>query len=333
VPYLFEREGTSCENLPETHNYLQEMRRFIDDHYPHAVLLAEANQWARDLLPYFGDMDNPEFHLCFHFPVMPRLYMALAQQDRRSVVEVLADTPALPPGTQWATFLRNHDELTLEMVTEEERRFMWDHYSPDRNQRINMGIRRRLAPLLGNDRRKIELLHSLLFSLPGAPVLYYGDEIGMGDNIALFDRNGVRTPMQWTDRVNGGFSNAAPESLYAPIIDDEGFGYKQVNVEAQRAAEESLLLTVRSMIHTFKTLPVLATSDLEWLDDLPRHALCFWRRSPGGNLLALHNLSDQPLTVEIEGLATMRDALQHGHDPAGQSLTLPGYGYRWLTTF
>jgi maltose alpha-D-glucosyltransferase / alpha-amylase len=277
VPYLFEREGTNCENLPETHAFLREMRQFVDQNYPGAVLLGEANQWPQDLRPYFGDDD--EFHMCFHFPVMPRLYKALAQADRTSVVEIMAATPEIPPNSQWATFLRNHDELTLEMVTEEDRQFMWDYYAPDQRQRLNLGIRRRLAPLLGNDKCKIELMNSLLFTLPGAPVLYYGDEIGMGDNVVLFDRNGVRTPMQWTSGENGGFSTVTGEQLYAPVINDPVYGYKTVNVLNQQAERDSLLHTIRLMIYKRKELPVLAKGTLEWLHDLPNEALCFWRRS------------------------------------------------------
>ena len=328
VPYLYEREGTNCENLPETHDFLRELRQMVDDNYPGAILLGEANQWPQDLRPYFGDDD--EFHMCFHFPVMPRLYKALATGDRRSVVEIMAETPAIPPNSQWATFLRNHDELTLEMVTEEDRQFMWEFYAPDKRYRLNQGIRRRLAPLLGNDRRKIELMHSLLFTLPGAPVLYYGDEIGMGDNVELFDRNGVRTPMQWTGGDNAGFSNAAPGQLYAPVIDDADFGYQTVNVLNQQAQADTLLHTVRGMIRTRKGLPVLARGALEWLDDLPPEALCFWRRSAGQTLLALHNLCDNPFDLYLPPGYHYRDALDNGEALVDNTVTLPPYGYCWL---
>lgn len=323
VPYLYEREGTNCENLPETHDFVKKLRKMVDEEYPGALLLAEANQWARDLLPYFGDDD--EFQMCFHFPVMPRLYMALAKADRTSVVDILKDTPPIPKTAQWATFLRNHDELTLEMVTEEERQFMWNFYAEDRVQRMNLGIRRRLAPLMENDRRKIELLHSLLLTLPGAPVLYYGDEIGMGDNIALFDRNGVRTPMQWSSAPNGGFSTAS--ALYAPAIDDPVFGYERVNVESQQADSGSLLHTVRQLLHTRKGISALGEGDLTWLEELPTTTLCFWRGDANGNILALHNLSGEPITISLP-TGKFADVLT-GESAIGQVI-LPAYGYRWL---
>jgi maltose alpha-D-glucosyltransferase/alpha-amylase len=329
VPYLIEREDTNCENLPETHDILQEWRAFLDSHYPNAILLAEANQWPAELLPYFGTRQKPEFHTCFNFPLMPRLYMALAKQDRTSVVDIMASTPELPPQTQWATFLRNHDEVTLEMVTPEERDFMWDFYAPDPRMRLNLGIRRRLAPLLGNDRRKIELLNSLLFTLPGAPVLYYGDEIGMGDNIWLFDRNGVRTPMQWNGEKNAGFSTAEPDQLYAPVIDDEEFSYRTLNVAAQRADPAALLHTIRRMIAMRKAYPLLANGSLTWLDELPLNALSFWREDNGQRLLALHNLSDEPLNMQLPSGLLFNDVLT-GEAGVWGTLSLPPFGYRWL---
>ncbi len=329
VPYLFEREGTINENLPETHDYLKRMRAMVDANYPNAVLLAEANQWANDLLPYFGN--NDEFHMCFHFPVMPRLYMALAKKDRTSIVDILKDTPAIPQGTQWATFLRNHDELTLEMVTEEERQFMWDYYSPDPKARINLGIRRRLAPLMGNDRRKIELMHSMLFTLPGTPVLYYGDEIGMGDNITLFDRNGVRTPMQWDDSLHGGFSDARIENLYAPPISDPEYGYSHVNVKARREDPDSMLHVVRRMIYTYKQQEPLAIGDLQWIEDMPQHVLMFWRNSENGRFLAIHNLSDEDTDIQLPDIGLpYRDALRPDYDPMREHITLKPYAYYWL---
>lgn len=326
VPYLIEREGTNCENLPETHAILAEWRRYVDTNYPSAVFLAEANQWPKDLLPYFGSPEAPEFTTCFHFPVMPRLYMALARADRTCVVDILADTPPLPAGCQWATFLRNHDELTLEMVTPEEREFMWNFYAPDPRMRLNLGIRRRLAPLMGNDRRKIELLNSLLFTLPGTPVLYYGDEIGMGDNIELFDRNGVRTPMQWDTGKNAGFSDA--DSTYAPVINDSEFGYQKVNVEAQRSDPTSLLHTIRHIISTRKRLPLLASGSLEWMNDIETRGLCFVRSEGGKRVIALHNLSELPLNVTLPA-GEYRNCLHDGNVISG-SVSLPAYGYLWL---
>ncbi|MBN1966631.1 MAG: maltose alpha-D-glucosyltransferase [Anaerolineae bacterium] len=331
VPYLFEREGTTCENLPETHDYLKQMRRFMDDHYPGRTLLGEANQWPRDLLPYFGDGD--EFQMNFHFPLMPRLYMALAQADRTSIINILADTPGIPDGCQWGTFLRCHDELTLEMVNQEEREFMWDFYAPDARQRINLGIRRRLAPLMNNDRQKMLLLYSMLFTLPGTPVLYYGDQIGMGDNINLFDRNGLRTPMQWDDGLNAGFSNADPTALYAPVIDDPVYGYKQVNVAAQHADPDSLLNRVRHMIHTFKALPVLSNGDLNWLLDAPVSVLAFWRSSGTDTVLALHNLSSSTVQVPLGqqfAARQMTDLLTGETITTAEYLPLKAHEFRWL---
>jgi len=334
VPYLYEREGTNCENLPETHEFLKKMRRMVDEEFPDKILLAEANQWPWDLMPYFGDLSKPsgdEFHMCFHFPVMPRLYMALAQADRTSVVDILARTPEIPPDLQWGTFLRNHDELTLEMVTPEEREFMWNFYAPDPKQRMNIGIRRRLAPLLGNDRRKIELLNSLLFTLPGAPFLYYGDEIGMGDNIALFDRNGVRTPMQWTGEAGAGFSSSPQETFYAPVISDPEFSYTKVNVAAQMDDPSALIHSIRHFIATRKSLPLLAQGKLHWILELPNEALCFWRGDlDGERVLALHNLSDAPLDIPLSSGVRFTDALQPDTAVSGETVTLPAYGYRWL---
>jgi maltose alpha-D-glucosyltransferase/alpha-amylase len=300
VPYLFEREGTSCENLPETHAYLKEMRRFVDEHYPGRILLAEANQWPQDLRPYFGEGD--EFHMAFHFPVMPRIFMALAQADARPVVEIMSKTPPIPANAQWCTFLRNHDELTLEMVTEEERQWMWQHYAPEPRMRLNLGIRRRLAPLLDGDRHKIELAHSILFSLPGSPILYYGDEIGMGDNIGLDDRDGVRTPMQWEAGPNASFSGRGvpPERLYAPLIDDERFGYRTVNVAAQRADPGSLWHTLRHMIAVRKQHPAFSRGECEFLPLNTHAALAFRRTADDETILALHNLSPAPHTIQLD---------------------------------
>src|SRR4051812_24613530 len=240
VPYLYEREGTSCENLPETHEYLKKLRAQLDTKYGDRMLLAEANQWPEEAVTYFGSGKGDECHMAFHFPLMPRLFMAVRMEDRVPLVDILEQTPPIPETSQWALFLRNHDELTLEMVTDEERDFMYRVYANDTKARINLGIRRRLAPLLGNDRKRIELLKLLLFSLPGTPVLYYGDEIGMGDNIFLGDRNGVRTPMQWSSDKNAGFSRASPHALYLPIILDPEYHFEAINVEAQRQNPNSL---------------------------------------------------------------------------------------------
>jgi maltose alpha-D-glucosyltransferase/alpha-amylase len=327
VPYLYEREGTNCENLPETHAFLKKVRKFVDENYPDRLLLAEANQWPNDLLPYFGKGD--ELQMCFHFPLMPRLFMALATRDKTPVVEVLNQTPVIPDDCQWATFLRNHDELTLEMVTPEEREFMWHFYAPEFRKRLNLGIRRRLAPLLENDRARLELVHSLLFTLPGTPVLYYGDEIGMGDDISLPDRNGLRTPMQWADEVNASFSSTPTVVTYAPVIRDPVYGFQNVNVAAQQNDPDSMLHLIRKMILTRKELPMLAKGPLEWLPNTPRSALCFWRQGKGGRLLALHNLSDFPYTIVLPEGSALEDALNPDEE-LGEYVTLPPFGYRWL---
>ena len=340
VPYLYEREGTNSENLPETHAYLKRMRRFIDAHYPGRILLCEANQWPEDVRPYFGDGD--EFHMGFHFPVMPRLFMAVRSGDRSKVVDILRRTPPIPPGCQWCTFLRNHDELTLEMVTEEERQWMWAQYAPDPRMRLNLGIRRRLAPLLDNDRRKIELMNSLLFTLPGAPILYYGDEIGMGDNIELPDRNGVRTPMQWTAEEPGaGFSSAPPERFYAPVIADETYGYRRVNVEAQRADPESLLNTLRRLIAIRKAVKPLGLGDMQFVEPEPKAALAYTRSYEGQTALLIHNLSDAPVSAVLpladHAGATVKDLLNPQRawppvDARGQyPVRLQPYEYAWLS--
>ncbi len=252
VPYLFEREGTNCENLPETHEALRDLRKHVDEKYRDRMLLAEANQWPEDAVAYFGAGD--ECHMAFHFPVMPRLFMGLRMEDRYPITDILKLTPAIPDTCQWAMFLRNHDELTLEMVTDEERDYMYRTYARDREMRINLGIRRRLAPLLENDRPRIELMNALLFSLPGTPVLYYGDEIGMGDNIFLGDRNGVRTPMQWSSDRNAGFSRANPQRLYLPVNIDPEYHYETINVEAQQNNSHSLLWFTKRLIQQRKQL-------------------------------------------------------------------------------
>jgi len=334
VPYLFERDGTNCENLPETHAFLKEIRHYIDEHYPGRIMLAEANQWPQDLRPYFGDGD--EFHMGFHFPVMPRLYMALAKGDRAPIVDILNATPSIPANCQWATFLRNHDELTLEMVTDEERQWMWQTYAPEARMRINLGIRRRLAPLLDGELRKIALLYSILLTLPGSPVLYYGDEIGMGDNIWLEDRDGVRTPMQWEAGPHAGFSgrDIPAERFYAPIIDDECFGYQIINVADQRTRPDSLWQVLRLMLATRKTIPALQ-GGYEILP-LSNSALLAVKR--GVDFLAVHNLSPETQTVEIGGewqytsMTTIHAdvALSPPRQGGGVMFILPPFGYTWL---
>jgi maltose alpha-D-glucosyltransferase/alpha-amylase len=261
VPYLFEREGTSGENLPETHEYLKRLRKEVDTIYPGKVLLAEANQWPEDVVEYFGEQD--ECHMCFHFPLMPRMFMAVRREQRHPITEILARTPAVAEGCQWGIFLRNHDELTLEMVTDEERDYMWAEYAKDPRMKRNIGIGRRLAPLVDNDRRLAELLHALLFSLPGSPILYYGDEIGMGDNIYLGDRDGVRTPMQWSPDRNAGFSRADFAQLYLPPLMDPVYGFQAVNVEAELRNPSSQLHWMKRMLDVRKQHPVFGTGDLE----------------------------------------------------------------------
>jgi maltose alpha-D-glucosyltransferase/alpha-amylase len=298
VPYLFEREGTNCENLPETHAYLKRIRRFMDEHYADRILLAEANQWPEDLLLYFGQGD--EFHVAFHFPLMPRLFLALKQERRTPIVEIMARTPPIPDACQWCVFLRCHDELTLEMVTEEERHFMWEAYAPEPRMRLNLGIRRRLAPLLDNDRRKLELLNAILFSMPGSPILYYGDEIGMGDNVWLPDRDGVRTPMQWSDGPNAGFSTAPTEALYAPVIDDDVYGYRRVNVAAQRADPDSLLNWTKRLIRIRKAHPVFGRGDLRFLLPENEHVLAYLRTYGDETVLVVGNLSASGQMVALD---------------------------------
>jgi maltose alpha-D-glucosyltransferase/alpha-amylase len=261
VPYLYEREGTSCENLPETHAFLQELRAHIDKKFKNRMLLAEANQWPEDAIAYFGT--GNEFHMAFHFPIMPRLFMAIRMEDRFPIIDILQQTPPIPDTCQWATFLRNHDELTLEMVTDEERDYMYRMYAQDPVAKINLGIRRRLAPLLNNDRKKIELMNALLFSLPGTPVIYYGDEIGMGDNFYLGDRNGVRTPMQWSPERNTGFSHANPQRLYLPPIFDPEYHYEAVNVETQQNNPDSLLWWMKRLIAMRKRHKAFSRGSLE----------------------------------------------------------------------
>jgi maltose alpha-D-glucosyltransferase / alpha-amylase len=298
IPYLVEREGTNCENLPETHAVLKKLRAVLDAEFPGRIFLAEANQWPSDVREYFGDGD--ECHMAFHFPVMPRMYMAVAREDRTPIVETMARTPPIPAGCQWAIFLRNHDELTLEMVTDDERDYMYSAYAKDPRMRVNVGIRRRLAPLMENGRDEIELMHALLMSLPGSPVLYYGDEIGMGDNIYLGDRNGVRTPMQWSADRNAGFSSVPSAALYFPVIVDPPYGYQTVNVEAQEATLTSLLQWVRAIVRLRRQYSAFGRGSFEPLAPENRRVLAFLRRWEDQVILCVNNLSRHAQYVELD---------------------------------
>ena len=342
VPYLFEREGTNCENLPETHAYLKKIRAMMDENYPGTILLGEANQLPRDLRPYFGGDENDpsvpgdEFHLAFHFPVMPRIFKALKTGNSADIIQVMQDTPSIPENAQWCVFLRNHDELTLEMVTEEDRQFLWRAYALDPRMRLNLGIRRRLAPLLDNDRRKIEAANAILFSLRGAPIIYYGDEIGMGDNIHLPDRNGVRTPMQWSAEPGAGFSSADPAAFYEPLIDDDIFGYRRVNVAAQQADPDSLWHAIRKMIAVRKAHPVFGNGDLQFLPHDNPAVLAYLRRDATESLLVLVNLSSAAQKISLAAGDLMKvppyDIVTGepvAFDERG-SLRLQPYQYRWL---
>ncbi|HEX8859594.1 MAG TPA: maltose alpha-D-glucosyltransferase [Actinomycetes bacterium] len=298
VPYLFEREGTDCENLPETHEFLKRVRKEVDSKYEHKLLLAEANQWPPDVVPYFGDGD--ECHMAFNFPVMPRMFMGLRREDRTPIIEIMNRTPKIPDTAQWGLFLRNHDELTLEMVTDEERDYMYNEYAKDPRMRRNIGIARRLAPLLDNGRRQMEMLYSLLFSLPGSPVVYYGDEVGMGDNIYLGDRDGVRTPMQWSSDRNAGFSRADPAALYLPLLMDPVYGYQAVNVEAQERVATSFLHWLRRLLQVRKQHPVFGMGDYEPLYPENRRVFAFTRQLGADVVLVVANLSRFAQPVELD---------------------------------
>jgi maltose alpha-D-glucosyltransferase / alpha-amylase len=338
VPYLVEREGTNNENLPETHAVLKRMRKFIDEHYEDRMLLAEANQWPEDIQAYFGAGGRDECHMVFHFPLMPRMYMALAQEDRFPITDIIRQTPDPPPKCQWAVFLRNHDELTLEMVTDKERDYLWNVYAADQRARINLGIRRRLAPLLERDRRRIELMNSLLLTMPGTPIIYYGDEIGMGDNIHLGDRDGVRTPMQWSSDRNGGFSRADPAVLVLPPIMDPVYGYQAINVEAQWSDPHSLLNWLRRMLVVRGKHHAFGRGSMRILAPQNRKVLAYLREFEGETILCVANVSRTAQAVELDL-----------HDFAGRTpvellggsafpligqltylLTLPPYGFYWF---
>ncbi|BCA55606.1 Trehalose synthase/amylase TreS [Nitrospira sp. KM1] len=336
VPYLFEREGTICENLPETHTYLKEVRKRIDTAYQGRILLAEANQWPADVRPYFGDGD--EFHMAFHFPLMPRLFMGLRSEDWHPIVDMFTHTPPIPENCQWCLFLRNHDELTLEMCAGEERDYMYYAYARDPQMRRNIGIARRLAPLLDNDRRKIELLNSLVFTLPGSPIIYYGDEIGMGDNVHLGDRNGVRTPMQWTADRNGGFSKTDPAKLYLPANSDSVYGYQGTNVESQRQAQHSLLQWMKHMIAVRRRQPAFGRGTITFLRPHTDKVLTYLREYRDTTLLLVHNLAGSAQPVELD-LSRFEGMVPH--ELFGDSrfpvigkqtyaLSLAPYGFYWF---
>jgi maltose alpha-D-glucosyltransferase/alpha-amylase len=336
VPYLVEREGTNNENLSETHDVLKKIRTEVDDRFPDRMLLAEANQWPEDTRPYFGEGD--ECHMAFHFPLMPRIYMALAQEDRHPITDIISQTPEIPDNCQWAIFLRNHDELTLEMVTDSERDYLWETYATDRRARINLGIRRRLAPLLENDRRKIELLNGLLLSMPGTPVIYYGDELGMGDNYFLGDRDGVRTPMQWSADRNGGFSRADPQNLYLPPIQDPIYGFEAINVEREQKHGSSILNWMRRTIAVRKSGKAFGRGTMTFLYPRNRKILAYLREYEDETILCLFNLSRAAQAVELDladykGRVPIEMGGRVAFPPIGDLpylLTLPGHGFFWF---
>jgi maltose alpha-D-glucosyltransferase/alpha-amylase len=340
VPYLYEEEGTNCENLPQTHAFLKQLRKMIEDEYPDTVLLCEANQWPADVVQYFGDLaaGGDECHMAFHFPVMPRIFMAVRRESRYPISEIMAQTPVLPASCQWGIFLRNHDELTLEMVTDDERDYMWTEYAKDPRMKANIGIRRRLAPLLENDTNQIELFTALLLSLPGSPVLYYGDEIGMGDNIWLGDRDGVRTPMQWTPDRNAGFSTADPGRLTLPVVMDAVYGYQVTNVEAQGTNTSSLLHWTRRMIEVRKQNPAFGLGDFTDLGGSNPSVLSYVRAFGDDVVLCVNNLSRFPQPVELdlrrhEGSEPVELVGGVHFPPIGELpylLTLAPHGFYWF---
>ncbi len=337
IPYLFERENTNCENLPETHVFLKKLRTRLDEKYENVLFLAEANMWPEDSASYFGDGD--ECHMNYHFPLMPRMYMSVKMEDRHPLTDIFEQTPEIPENCQWATFLRNHDELTLEMVTDEERDYMRKLYAPDPRARINLGIRRRLAPLMENDRRRIELMNILLLSLPGTPVLYYGDEIGMGDNYFLGDRDGVRTPMQWNENTNAGFSEANPQSLYLPVISDPEYDYKHVNVARQEANKNSLLWWTRKVLALRQKTQLFGRGNIKFLAPENSKILAFTREYEGETLLVLINLARHTEGVYLDlqdykwhtPVDMFSDNILPVISTAPYFLTLPPYGYHWLS--
>ncbi|HEY4408862.1 MAG TPA: maltose alpha-D-glucosyltransferase [Acidimicrobiia bacterium] len=336
VPYLFEREGTICENLPETHQFLRRLRKEVDAAFPGRVLLAEANQWPADVVEYFGDGD--ECHMCFNFPLMPRMFMALRRAQRHPITEILAQTPEVPDGCQWGIFLRNHDELTLEMVTDEDRDYMWSEYAKDPRMKLNIGIRRRLAPLVENDRRVMELFHAMLFSLPGSPILYYGDEIGMGDNIFLGDRDGVRTPMQWSPDRNAGFSRADFAQLYSAPLMDPVYGYQALNVEGELRDPSSLLHWLQRMLQVRKRHPLFGIGSFEVLSAENPSVLAYVREWDDDVVLCVNNLSRfaQPVELSLQRFEGRTPIELLGRVPFPRIgelpylLTLGPYGFLWF---
>ena len=336
IPYLIERDGTNCENLPETHGVLRALRAALDAEFPDRVFLAEANQWPSDVRPYFGNSD--ECHMAFHFPVMPRMYMAVRKEDRTPVVDIMRQTPDIPPDCQWAIFLRNHDELTLEMVTDDERDYMYREYAKDPRMRINVGIRRRLMPLMESGRRQIELMNALLMSMPGTPVIYYGDEIGMGDNIYLGDRNGVRTPMQWSPDRNAGFSEADTAALYSPLIVDPPYGFHTINVNAQERVPTSLLHWMRRLIAVRQEYKAFGRGTWEAIDAANRRVLVFLRCYRDETILCVNNLSRFAQYVELDlkrfrGLVPLEIWSKNGFPPIGELpylLTLGPHNFYWF---
>ena len=336
IPYLIERDGTNCENLPETHALLKDLRATLDAEYEHRIFLAEANQWPTDVRQYFGSSD--ECHMAFHFPVMPRMYMALRKEDRTPIVDIMRQTPPIPEDCQWAIFLRNHDELTLEMVTDEERDYMYKEYARESRMRINVGIRRRLAPLMDNGRRQIEIMNALLMSMPGTPIIYYGDEIGMGDNVYLGDRNGVRTPMQWSTDRNAGFSDADSAALYSPLIVDPPYGYQGINVTAQERTSTSLLRWMRRLIAVRREFKAFGRGTWEPLHPDNRRVLVFLRRYKDELILCVNNLSRFAQYVELDlrefqGMVPLELYSKNTFPPVGELpylLTMGPHNFLWF---
>jgi maltose alpha-D-glucosyltransferase/alpha-amylase len=322
IPYLYEREGTNCENLPETHEFLKKLRQMVEEEYPGRPIIAESNMWPEDLLPYFGDGD--ECHMCFHFPIMPRLYQAIKAGDKTPIVEITERTPQIPEGTAWLTFLRNHDELTLEMVTPEVRQWMWEQYAPEPRMRLNMGIRRRLAPLLEHDKRRWLLIHGLFLTMPGTPIVYYGDEIGMGDNIWLPDRHGCRTPMQWSAVKNAGFSDA--DETYFPVHDD----YTSVNVAAQEDDPDSYLNWTRFLIQTRQAQPALRRGDFAFVPTMNKAVLAYTRSTDEQEILCMFNLTDEPQPAGLHWEGERVDLLARDGGEKTANDPLQPFAAHWL---